>query len=504
MWNSVMLLPALFPKELDFYVSIDKEDILLEHLKEQPQDMTLFFECASADETWSENNSDFMRKIISWYTQQLFLDRLDLDFAKRAASSIYKHYYILFPLVPLNIKIVVENATIVVSSFLLGAYSSFFQDLIRRECRDHNKDTIILKNVSEKTFLVTWEFLKTGDVSTLWRKEQTEILQVLRQATSWNIVGLISLCQEIYKRYLHRANVFDILKMSHDENWRLLKNASIDFINEMHPEIRFYLLEENKFIGFEFFEFSDDAMQIFDNFKDIITHLTFSRSLTEDQIFIKVIKQCSHLQSIDLTFSNNYTDNILEIPSHLYELNLSACRWLTNVTLKKILTTCPNVKSLYLCKNNLIGSQGWAELQKLSNLKLLDLSSCNQIGDEEFTLILKSCRGVADLIVEDCKKISDSGFVEITKYALRLVYLSLSRCSISDRVLTDISLKCKELKSLNLTRCLNITEKGVYEAVKNAPRLRELNLTYCRISESTIKAIKKINPFLAIVQNANN
>lgn len=60
-------------------------------------------------------------------------------------------------------------------------------------------------------------------------------------------------------------------------------------------------------------------------------------------------------------------------------------------------------------------------------------------------------------------------------------------------------MRCKHLITLKITRCSNLTAKGILEAANNAPNLKLLDITKCDTTEETLKKIKEARPFLELV-----
>src|SRR6202034_4523332 len=114
------------------------------------------------------------------------------------------------------------------------------------------------------------------------------------------------------------------------------------------------------------------------------------------------------------------------------------------------------------------------------------LTRCGQIGDEDIQLILQASDKLIILSLEECRGITDAGFYQIPKYNPRFTSLNLAITAISDQPLIELANQCSDLTTLDLTRCENITEKGVFELIRAARRLRELIIKDCDIPESAL------------------
>lgn len=492
-----MELPALLPEELHYTKVAENSRNLLNMLVKIPQDLIVFFEYACGDETWSGNHPDFMREVIQWMTQQFYQDNFHVEFAQRATSSIREHYHILHPFITTNLSIRYNGSQAEVSSLLWGATSEFLRTTIRQECRDKNTQELEFEDMTPAVFSQVDEFIKTGSVKELWRKEQHEVLEVLRCASEWEIVGLKHLCEDILKRYINRNNVIDMLIMAFEEHWGLLKEACEDFINSLEVGVRFPRSDLAHF-SMELVDFREDALEIFENLHHYITHLICGHDLTEQPAFSDVINRCPNMICLDISHSISFSDRLLDIPDTLEELDLSKCPWLSNKNIRKIVEICPNLTKITLASNSQINYTGWGILRNFQHLEKLDITRCQQVNDEDFKIILQACGNVTHFCLEGCSGLTDNAFFELGQNVPMLSDLDVSRCNISDGGLIDLTMRCKHLITLSAVRCPNLTEKGIIEAVRNAPNLRSINISKCNLSQFAVDEINGLRPFLEV------
>ena len=493
-----METPALLPKELNYTtVAVDDRNLLNMAVK-IPHDFFIFFEYATEDETWSENHLEFMKGAIAWFTNQFFHDKLLMEKAIKIAGYICKHHLILSRVVPHNLAFDIKGEKFTFNSLLWGAASEFLRQFIRDQFRDKNRKMFELLGVDRSVFIEINEFINTGVVSQLWKKTPEEVAQVLKQADEWGLTSLSQIAQDILKRYITQESVVDDLLKAHFNGWSLLKEACIDFINGQGAGVHF----EKGDIGELFFEFKNfrrDANSIFEAVREEITHLIVSRKLTDQKEFSDIINRLPKLASLSLSGSLNFSERLMDIPESLQELKVDKCPWINNKTLKQIIEICPNLSSLSLASNVQLKYSDWTLLSKLNNLEKLDITSCRQISDQDFNIVLAACRQITHLRIGSCDNLSDAAFLAIGKYLPKLSDLDLSRLNISDPALIDLTINCKNLYSLDLTRCKNITDKGVLESVRNASALKNINLTKCPVSTLTISKIREIKPFLHVI-----
>lgn len=502
-----MLLPALLPKELSVYADANNDVELLQLLIKIPNQLVLFFEHACEDETWSEQHLSYMQAAIEWLTLQFRHERLNMEFAQRIAKAFQAHFNILRHNLIRDITIKGQNGTVEANSLLLSVSSEFFYDLIRMHYSDLKRLVIELNNVPLDILIHVEEFVNSGDVVGLWKHEQSYILKLLQHATLFRIKGLMELCEETLKRYINKSNVIDTLMMTHQNSWLNLRKNCFRFLNNQNIGVRFEEVEKyrtidvggGKLLRIEFLEFNESSLDIFTKLKHLITHVICGGDLTEEAPFSMVVKSCPHLISVDISRSRVFSERLYDLPQNLKELDLSKCSWLTNDNLRKMIAICPQLLRISLNSNVQLTYQGWGELQKLHQLKGLDVSRCHQLHDEDLLLILNACTQISELGLEECVGIGEAGFFELARSLIQLSFLNVARCHIADAQLIEITMCCRNLQVLNLTRCKGISDKGILQAIKQATSLESIDLTACDISQITLEMIRQLRPNLRVL-----
>lgn len=492
-----MRLPSFLPSEFSKYEKADSDEELYNMLIENPRELIRFFEFSCDNETWSEQHSEFIGKILSWLTTRFFLSDLPVFYIEHAAKIIQQHIGALKIYLPYDILVNISDREILINSLLWASHSEYFRNLLRKEILEKKQKLIVLDNVPYEVFLKAEEFVTTGNCLDLWKKNQSELLEIMQYAKVWQLRGLLELCEEVLKRYIDRVNVNIMLIMAHHQGFSLLRDACFEFINELNMGVRF----EKKLLpdlAFEFLEFQDRSLDLFDELKSYITHLIISGALTAQPIFSKVINQCSNLKGLDISRSSLFTDRLQDIPLSLQELDLSQCYWLNDENLKILILKCPQLTKLTLRGDTQLTYRSWSELYKLRALKSLDVSRCHQITDQDLSMILKACRGLTELNLEGCKKISNKAFFELAQTSQRLMHLNISESVISDGVLSEIASYNRDLLSLALVQCESITQKGIRELIQFCRDLQHLDLRKNSMNENFIDELKKQRPGLTI------
>lgn len=355
-----------------------------------------------------------------------------------------------------------------------------------------------LPDASSQYFDTIDSYICKGVTDEVYRKEKETVVQVLKQSLHWELHELAEACETFLKRYINRPNMVEMLLEAHQKGWQRLRQGCFEYINELKMGARFHPREKDR-LAFEFLEFNDATLDLFEKLRPYVTDLIIGQDLAEEEPFVKVIKMCPKLVCLDLGHSRGYTDGMKEIPRLLPELALPACPWLEDEPLAALIQTCPNVRKLILTSDSRIGPQGWGKLQKLVQLRELDVTRCGQIGDEELKMILEACNGLVSLSMEDCRGVTEKGFFEIPKLNPRLTHLNLARCNINDEGLVELTAKCGKLVYLNLTRCERLTERGILALIGAAPALRTLDLTHCNIPSKVVDELQRRRPYIALV-----
>lgn len=492
-----MHFPAFFPDELRYAAGARSDDELFRLLLPKTDDLMLFFEIATDDETWSEEHLECLRLIVEWLTTQALADRLSAELCLRAALAIRKHFSIISSIVPLNIHIQFSDGEVDVNSLLLSAASDFFRQVLLKECRDKEKNALSFRSVSKHIFLAFQHYICTGSIPDLGTKGKEEIVVLLRQALAWEVTDVAEMCEKALIKYITSENVFEMLFLSQQERWLHFTQGCIQFINNHYASITLFSSHPER-LGCEFKNFSDEALEVFQRIKTMLTDIGCSGKLIEYPTFVQILKECHNLLMLDISGTASFSDLLYEVPRELQELNLSQCSWLSQATLKRLSGICPHLQSLWVCSNIQLNFSAWGELIHFKELKKIDLSRCHQIKNDDLAVILKARSGIVELALEECKRINDTGFFALAKSSPRLTTLNISRCSVTDSALVEIASHCRFLVSLNISRCEQVTEKGVLAMLKQAPNLKEIDLTHCRFASSLFEEIRKLCPRLII------
>lgn len=477
-----MELPALLSHSLSKYAIAEDDSALLSQLIDRPIDLILFFEQACEDETWCEEHSEFIESALNWFTSQFFLGRLSLESALKVVQAFHKHYSVLKNMLGRDLTVNDAHTTIQANSLLMGASSRVLRDIIRRECRDREDTVLNITGISETDLMLFMEHIETGNIAGLWKYDKQQLFKLLRQAQKYDLLDAAKNCQEVLRRYVNRSNVIEMLIMAHNESWEHLEQICCDLINAEARGVKLETVtkkfghvtsKERKPLSFEFLDFNDISLDLFDKLSHLVTHLVCSGVLINDPEFSRIMRTCRKLVSLDISRTYGFSEYLREMPSSLQELNLSNSPWLNGPYMRQIFQVVPHLSQLILSNNLQLNYAAWSELQHLRELMVLDVSHCHQLRDEDLSMIMKACYRLTYLNVSDCSQLTNKGFFDIARNLPQLITLDISYSQISDGLLLEILTQCRRLEYLNISHCKNLTEKGILHALKQGPTLRE-------------------------------
>ncbi|PNY15991.1 F-box/LRR-repeat protein [Trifolium pratense] len=129
-----------------------------------------------------------------------------------------------------------------------------------------------------------------------------------------------------------------------------------------------------------------------------------------------------------------------------------------------------------------------------SNLRLLDLSHCRYISNVSIGQVLSRCYKIRHLNLAKCTRVRPH---RLNFESLKLEVLNLSHTHIDDEALCVISRNCCGLLKLFLQNCERITGNGVTHVIKNCKQLKEINLRNClKVPADVVASMVFLRPSL--------
>ena len=134
-----------------------------------------------------------------------------------------------------------------------------------------------------------------------------------------------------------------------------------------------------------------------------------------------------------------------------------------------------------------LGENQSSILDKLSyhsHVKLLDLSFCSALTNNDVKQIANFCKDLRVLELQACALVTNAAVKEIAQVCVFLKRLCISGGSISqssrltDACLHDIAEHASNLESFIMVKNYNITAEGMFEVVKRCPKIHEIHVEY--------------------------
>ncbi|XP_044005675.1 F-box/LRR-repeat protein 2-like [Aphidius gifuensis] len=122
-------------------------------------------------------------------------------------------------------------------------------------------------------------------------------------------------------------------------------------------------------------------------------------------------------------------------------------------------------------------------LSKLQYLEYLDLSGIKILQDSTIILIADECKHLKYLKIKGSNQLTEVGFEALTSFE-NLQKLSINR---NTAITNNFVEKFKGLRVLNCRGCINLSDAGIIQVIKNCPDLERLDL--CDMDKITLDTI---------------
>ncbi|KAL3831883.1 hypothetical protein ACJMK2_023580 [Sinanodonta woodiana] len=222
-----------------------------------------------------------------------------------------------------------------------------------------------------------------------------------------------------------------------------------------------------------------------------------------DTVLYSLMKRCSHLLRLNLSWCKNLlltingVDTFLQCcGSELTCLYLSTCKFLNNDCLMSVVQYCPNLRELDIDSCLQVDSTGFSQLKNLTMLQRLNLYR-TYIDTMSLTAIIRSCHHLRHLNLGSCTCLHfmDDIAEELGNNCRKLKSLDLWRSrSISHEGLSHIYTSCRDLEEIDLGWCPELKSRTLcfVELTQNCTKLKKLFLTANRtVCDEDLLAIAK-------------
>jgi len=269
-------------------------------------------------------------------------------------------------------------------------------------------------------------------------------------------------------------------------------------------------------------EVSDDTVEKLCKSCNILEKIDISEchKLTEKSI-ASIVQYASKLKILKAAFCklciNDKTLKYISSLDNLSVLDVSYCLNVTDEGLMNFNSSKSIFNELYLNGLDNISSVGATAImsKSLKKLIVLEISSCNPEKFKiDFCETMSLCPLLEVLDISGMTNVNDEGltfFYQMSKERekakeictfenLRELKFNLLD-KITDDALLKITAKNRKIDTLELIKCINLTEVGILATVKSLVCLKKLNLNLIPdISPETLEDIKKVKPNIVIIR----
>lgn len=493
-----MELPVSLPKSFDVLKNLNEKEVE-ERLSKDAISLTLFFEAEASDPIWRKAHQSFFNNLNQKITDLYLEGLLSIELGERIRAKVYELHLENPISFPKDLKLVLEGEAYEVNSLLFSLSSPYFNSLMTAQGIDAEKKELRLYGINPEFLKIVLEYVETGRLQELWKWDKEPILALLKEASEWEVEGMIHLTSENYIRYLNRVNIIDVLLLSIESRWKVLYEMGLQTLNTFDTGIHFKN-EGFERLSLEFTDFREQALDIFYRLKDFVTDLSFHGDLSLDPRFSDILVASKKLIGLDISGTKDYSPRIIDVPKTIEDLNLSMCAWLNKENFVSIAKEFPHLKNINLSSNRQLDFQTLGQIRIFQNLEGLNLARCHQLSDDDLKVVIQATPNLIELNLEDSSKLTDHTFILIGKLLTRLVRLNLSKTTLTDIALIELLSKLTQLKELYIRRVPSLSDNGVLDALKRAPNLKVIDLSNSPISEGALEKMKTLRPFLKIIK----
>ncbi len=385
-----------------------------------------FFIESCEDRTWILGGGGvFMKQVYQWLLRQYRKGRLPDADAKAMTQALQPQFEALQDMLEYDVDFIIEDESIPVSSFIFEAQSPFFKELIKKAKPVKGRKTLELRKAKLSFFDYIKEFAYKGEIEFLWREEPKYILNFIRQAQKLGMDEMVSYAAGVYKRYLTPKNVITHLRLAQREFLTPLQLECCRFVNEQDFGVNIDF-RDNIGLQVTVDRITVQSFALIDFLAKQISYLICSSHVPESPKIIAILGKIPRLIGLDLSNSSGISPEFVEKFPSVKQLNLSNCEWLSDELFLSFIGKCRRLVKLNLSGNTNLSFRSLGELTSLSSLSSLDLSFCDQLGDDDFDLVASSCPQLAELYLQFCR-ISDRGLEALGHQCTGLAVLDLNR-----------------------------------------------------------------------------
>ncbi|KAJ9184646.1 hypothetical protein P3X46_004350 [Hevea brasiliensis] len=190
-----------------------------------------------------------------------------------------------------------------------------------------------------------------------------------------------------------------------------------------------------------------------------------------------LVENGKHVVDLNLSGCKNISDKSLQLVADNYQdlesLNLTRCIKLTDGGLQQILVKCSSLQSLNLYALSTFTDKAYKKISNLAHLQFLDLCGAQNLSDDGLSCIAK-CKNLVSLNLTWCVQVTDVGVIAIAEGCTSLEFLSLfGIVGVTDKCLEALSKFCSTtITTLDVNGCIGIKKRSREELLQLFPHLK--------------------------------
>ncbi|CAN0914126.1 F-box/LRR-repeat protein 3 [Linum grandiflorum] len=200
---------------------------------------------------------------------------------------------------------------------------------------------------------------------------------------------------------------------------------------------------------------------------------------------VKIAVGCQKLEKLSLKWCMEISDlgvHLLCVKcSNLKAIDISYLK-VTNESLHSI-ASLPKLEGLTMVGCPLVNDSGLGFLSSGSSLKEIDISRCEGVSSSGLVSIIRAHCNLNRISIGYLPELSDA-LLDCLKNLKNLTTLVILGTQVSDAVLRSISIGCKSLHEIALSKCTGVTNAGVVQLLYR--ELKALDLTCCDLVTNAV------------------
>eukprot|EP00939_MAST-03C_sp_MAST-3C-sp1_P001877 g1877.t1 len=219
-------------------------------------------------------------------------------------------------------------------------------------------------------------------------------------------------------------------------------------------------------------------------------------SVGDDEVKV-IASSCPNLRVADFDFCSKITDegiaHVGKSCPALEVIQLQECDLITDGGVKELVSRCPKLTRINIKECDKITDAALSLLGSLKNLRELDVQDCDLISNNG----LSALKQLTSLNLNYCCEITDKGLEIVANQCPNLLSISLTELQVSDQGIRGLVEKCKKLQRVCLYQCRRIGDTAVAAIAKYCPDLEDLDIQYCpRVTDASMKLVASSCPQL--------